>query len=107
MISSQLVAALTRRRLARHLTHRHATAPYDVVYQFSTFESFGVPRRRDLPVVIHPSVHAAGERRWVRRERALDLSDDASWRTHLVLAWLDCAVRASAATPDRRPASSR
>lgn len=93
MVSSQVVAALTRRRLARALVARHERAPYDVVYQFSTFESIGVPRRPDLPVVIHPSVHAAGERRWVRAEAPLHLSDDSRLRVAAVSAWLGLRAR--------------
>jgi glycosyltransferase involved in cell wall biosynthesis len=89
MISSQLFAAAARRQLARKLAALHAATPYDFVYQFSTFESFGVPRkRRGLPVLIHPSVHAAGERRWVARERSLSLSNDGALRTSVTITWL-------------------
>jgi glycosyltransferase involved in cell wall biosynthesis/GT2 family glycosyltransferase len=94
MISSQLFAAHNRRRLARRLAALHRASPYDLVYQFSTFESFGVPRRRrGLAVIIHPSVHAAGERRWVLREARSRPSDDSALRTAIVAAWLGLRAR--------------
>lgn len=103
MVSSQIVAGRTRRRLRRALLARHERAPYDLVYQFSTFESIGVPRRDDLPVVIHPSVHAAGERRWLRAEAHRGLSDDSAVRIALVTAWL--SVRATRQRRDARRAT--
>ena len=92
MISSQLFAAWGRRRLARRLRALHSATPYDVVYQFSTMESFGVPRSLDVPLVIHPSVHAAGERRWHRREGAAKLSSDRWLKRGLVDLWLSLRV---------------
>ena len=65
--------AIERTLLARELLRRHEASPYDVVFQFSTIESFGPIRRsRGLPpLILQPEVHAAGELRWLRRERAL------------------------------------
>ena len=103
MVSSQAFAAANRRRLARRLAAMHRASPYAFVYQFSTFESFGVPRIADLPVLIHPSVHAAGERRWVKREGRRDFSDDGSLRRATVLAWL--ALRAARQARDARRAT--
>ena len=53
--------ALGRRRLLKLLVKKHELVPYDVVYQFSTIESFGrrSDKRRLPPVVLHPSAHAA------------------------------------------------
>jgi glycosyltransferase involved in cell wall biosynthesis/GT2 family glycosyltransferase len=103
MMSSQLFAAVNRRRLARRLAGRHDATPYDFVYQFSTFESFGVPRRKDLPVFIHPSVHAKGEQRWVRQEARLGVSDDGVLRTTVVIGWL--ALRSLRQRRDARRAT--
>jgi glycosyltransferase involved in cell wall biosynthesis len=90
MATHQASAALARRRLAGTLSARHQAVPYDVIYQFSAIESFGVPpaRRGRPPVVIHPSVHAAGELRWMRNERALSDVLEGTWRPALVRAWL-------------------
>jgi glycosyltransferase involved in cell wall biosynthesis len=64
--------------------------PYDVLYQCSNIESFGVPTRRQgrPPLVLHPSVHAAGELRWMRNERVLSAALEGAWRPMLVRAWL-------------------
>jgi glycosyltransferase involved in cell wall biosynthesis len=96
MASHQASAAISRRRLAATLKARHHAVPYDVVYQFSTIEAFGVPgdRAKLAPVVLHPSVHAAGELRWLRAERAISSGLDGWVRPALVRAWLSMrAVR--------------
>jgi len=104
MASHQLTAALARRSLAATLAARHRAVPYDVVYQFSNLESFGVPRRRDgmAPVVIHPSVHAAGELRWMRNERVLAAGLEGALQPVLVRTWL--ALRAVRQGRDARRA---
>ena len=58
---------------AARSSRRHATDPYDVIYQFSTIESLAVPARltRSVPLVIHPETHAAGELRALIAERRL------------------------------------
>ena len=90
MASYQLAGALARRRLAATLAARHAAVPYDVIYQFSAIESFGVPsRRRGLaPLVVHPSVHAAGELRWLRNERVLAAGLEGTLQPAAVRLWL-------------------
>ncbi len=94
MMSLQIFAGVNRWRLSRQLALRHEASPYDVVYQFSTFESVGVPRRRkNMPVVIHPSVHAAGERYWTKTEASLGLSSDSALRLFLVGLWLGLRAR--------------
>lgn len=92
MMSSQIYAARGRRKLARRLRALHRATPYDVIYQFSTVESFGVPRGIDVPVIIHPSVHAAGERRWHRQEGRAGLSSDSWVKRQLVDLWLTVRV---------------
>jgi glycosyltransferase involved in cell wall biosynthesis len=62
-------------RLRRELTHRHALAPYDVIYQFSDIEALAMPAslRRSVPLVIHPETHIAGELGFLLAERGLSL----------------------------------
>ena len=71
--SGQLARLRAQRRLVRLLLDAHSREPYDVVYQFSQFESpWSKSTARKLPpVVVHPEVHAAGELRWHRRESDL------------------------------------
>jgi glycosyltransferase involved in cell wall biosynthesis len=59
------------------------------MYQFSTIEVFGRRRdRRKLPtMVLHPSVHAAGELRWMWNERALSRRCEGWLRPRLVMCW--------------------
>jgi hypothetical protein len=48
MVSSELFAAAGRRRSRRSgWPALHRASPYDAIYQFSTFESSGVPRRSE------------------------------------------------------------
>jgi len=104
MASHQLAAARARRRLAGTLAARHRAVPYDVIYQFSNLESFGVPSHRGAlaPVVVHPSVHAAGELRWMRNERALSARLEGTRRPAAVRAWL--TARAARQRRDTRRA---
>jgi glycosyltransferase involved in cell wall biosynthesis len=62
--------------LGRAVSVAHRKRRYDLVYQFSHPELTALrPYLRALPpIVLHPEVHAAGELRWQRRERALALS---------------------------------
>lgn len=72
--ASNLAArSLARRKLASSLVSRHCLHPYDIVYQFSTIESFGLrPSVTRLPpIVLHPSVHIAGELHAWRSEAPL------------------------------------
>jgi glycosyltransferase involved in cell wall biosynthesis len=75
-LSGLCTRALALLRLRRELAARHAREPYDVIYQFSTIENLGVPPRlaREVPLVVHPETHAAGELRSLIAERRL------SWR---------------------------
>jgi len=60
-------------RLRRELARRHRQAPYDVIYQFSNIETLAVPARvsRQVPLVVHPETHSAGELRFLISERRL------------------------------------
>ena len=104
MVSYQAFAAVSRVRLAGALRAEHEMAPYDVVYQFSSMESFGVPRRGSdrPPLVMHPSVHAAGELRWLKRERRLGSRCGGWARATAVRAWM--ALRARRQRADARRA---
>lgn len=102
MAAHQLTTALARRRLAGTLAARHRAVPYDVCYQFSNLESFGVPRATRPPLVVHPSVHAAGELRWMRNERVLAAGLEGARRTTAVRGWL--AARALRQRHDTRRA---
>lgn len=102
MVSSQVFAAMGRRRLAKKLAAMHQASPYDAIYQFSTFESFGVPKRSGIPVVIHPSTHASGELRWLRLENSQGMSADPWLQRWVVERWL--ALRARRQRRDARRA---
>jgi glycosyltransferase involved in cell wall biosynthesis len=69
---SRMLASL---RLRRELSRRHASRPYNLVYQFSSIETPALPGRlaRSIPLVIHPETHIAGELRWLIAERRLCL----------------------------------
>ncbi len=74
--SGLLARGLGALRLRREVARRHRAEPYDLVYQFSSIETLGVPTRvaREVPLVIHPETHAAGELRFLIAERRLSLS---------------------------------
>jgi glycosyltransferase involved in cell wall biosynthesis len=75
-------SAWGRRRLASLLAEQHRASPYDVVYQFSTIELFGLRQRLNAlpPLVLHPETHAAGELRGMRSERHLAARCEPWWR---------------------------
>lgn len=81
--------ALGRRRLVKLLVKQHELVPYDVVYQFSTIESFGrrSDKRRLPPVVLHPSAHAAGELHWMFQERELSRHCEGWLRPTILMGW--------------------
>ncbi len=95
-VTGGLFQVVNLARLGRALRRRHRQAPFDLVYQFSTLEVVaplfagrGLP-----PIVIHPEVHAAGELRWLWRERALARRCEPRWKT--ILAGLLLAARSAA-----------
>ncbi len=72
-VTGQAARARAQRRLGPLLLREHAARPYDVLLQFSQIELFFA---RSLlsqmpPLVLFPSVHAAGELHWHRREAGL------------------------------------
>lgn len=74
-LSGMVARGLASVRLRRALRERHRRDPFDLVYQFSSIESFALPRgmHRTVPLVIHPETHAAGELRALLAERRLGL----------------------------------
>lgn len=79
-----------RRRLGSLIIQQHGIRPYDVLYQFSTIELFGLRSRLSKlpPLVLHPSTHAAGELRGMRAERHLSARCEPIWRRMIVEALL-------------------
>ncbi len=73
--SGLLARGLGSLRLRRVLARRHRHEPYDVIYQFSSIENLSLPASvaREVPLVIHPETHAAGELRFLIAERRLSL----------------------------------
>ena len=72
-VTGQAARGLAQRVLSQLVADEHARRPYDVLYQFSQIELFGVRslKRALPPIVVHPEVHAAGELAWHRREAKL------------------------------------
>jgi glycosyltransferase involved in cell wall biosynthesis len=68
-----LSRAVASVRLQREITRRHREHPYDLIYQNQTIESLGVPAAlaREIPLVIRPDSHMAGELRCLLAERKL------------------------------------
>jgi glycosyltransferase involved in cell wall biosynthesis len=74
-VSGLFARGLASLRLRREVARRHSQDPYDVIYQFSSIETLGLPAhvRREVPLVIHPETHAPGELRFLISERSLAL----------------------------------
>lgn len=72
-VTGQLANLRCEMKLAKKLAENHRRKPYDFVYQFSHIEMHALKKyRRHLPpILLHPSVHAAGELHWHRRETHL------------------------------------
>ncbi len=68
-----LARGLSALRLRHEVARRHREEPYDVVYQFSSIETLGLPPSvaRRVPLVIHPETHSAGELGFLIAERRL------------------------------------
>jgi glycosyltransferase involved in cell wall biosynthesis len=95
VLTGNLAGAIGRRRLSREVASAHAHHPYDVLYQFSTIEVFGLQRFLDRlpPLVVHPSTHMAGELSWFRAERDLARRCEPWHRLLLVEAFLAYRAR--------------
>lgn len=98
--------ALARRRIGSLLVDQHVFRPYDVIYQFSTIETFGLRRRASAlpPIVMHPETHMAGELHWYKQERRLARQCEQLWRVLSVEAVL--RLRASRQRGDIKLAAS-
>jgi len=106
MASAQVATARGRAKAARALLADHQSEPFDVLWQFSTIELFGLGRHRATlpPIASMPSVHAAGELRWLRSERRLAERGEGRIRAAAVRAWV--AARAVRQAKDLQLASS-
>lgn len=81
-VTGQIANYRCEDRLAKRLLALHQERPYDLVYQFSHIE-LSILRKfvKQLPpIILHPSVHAAGELRWHRRETAISRQSESSFR---------------------------
>jgi glycosyltransferase involved in cell wall biosynthesis len=77
---AQFVTGLSGRtlgsiRLRRAVMAHHRRDPYDVAFQFNNVETLAMPRRLrgEVPLVIQPGTHTAGELRFMLREWRLAL----------------------------------
>jgi glycosyltransferase involved in cell wall biosynthesis len=72
-ITGQAARAMAQRRLISVVARDHLLRPYDFLLQYSQIELFAIRRLLDRlpPIILYPSVHAAGELRWHRQEAAL------------------------------------
>lgn len=72
-ITGQAANYRSENRLAKRLIDLHRRNPYDVLYQFSHIELSILRKFVDElpPIVLHPSVHAAGELKWLKREAVI------------------------------------
>jgi glycosyltransferase involved in cell wall biosynthesis len=95
MVSWQIAAAAGRRRAISVILGQQRTRPYDVLYQFSTIETFGIAAHAPAlpPLVLHPQVHAQGELRSMWRERRLTVQIHQTVAATLVAGCLAIRVR--------------
>lgn len=72
-ITGQIANLRIEDRLADEILRQHRIVGYDVIYQFSHIEMSKLRKYKSKlpPIVLHPSVHAAGELKWLRRESDL------------------------------------
>lgn len=72
-VTGQYANLRSEMKLAEALFREHKAKPYDLIYQFSHIEMHALKRfKRYLPpIILHPSVHAAGELKWHRKETHL------------------------------------
>jgi glycosyltransferase involved in cell wall biosynthesis len=72
-VSGLFARSVASLRVRREVARRHALAPYDVVYQFSSIETLSMPSsmRGRVPLAIQPETHMAGELRALIAEREL------------------------------------
>ena len=86
--SAQLARARAQRRLLGRLLDEHRARPYDVIHQFSQFETPWARSQSEKlpPLVVHPEVHAAGELRWHRQEAHLSRRCEPTFRRAAVRA---------------------
>lgn len=84
-VSGLFSRSLASLRIRREVARRHALAPYDVVYQFSSIETLAMPTgmRGSVPLAIQPETHMAGELKALIAERKLGVRCQS--RRHLAI----------------------
>jgi glycosyltransferase involved in cell wall biosynthesis len=94
-VSGLAARALAQRQLSTRLLAQHRWRPYDLIYQFSNIEMFGIQRHLDElpPIVVHPETHIAGELYWYRAESALRHRCEPRWRSAAIRAVLGIRCR--------------
>lgn len=80
LVTGQATRAIGERRLMRELAMQHRARPYDLLYQFSHLEVFGLRGLRVPPLIVHPETHTAGELRWLIQERSLARQCEPAYR---------------------------
>lgn len=86
---------IAQRNLTTRLLAEHRRRPYDVVYQFSNIEMFGLQRHlAELPpIVVHPETHIAGELRCYKEEARLRRQCEPRWRSAAIRTMLEVRAR--------------
>lgn len=81
-VTGQMANLRCEMKLAKLLMQNHKRKPYDLVYQFSHIEMHALKKFKSHlpPIVLHPSVHAAGELHWHRKETQLSRMSE-PWTT--------------------------
>jgi glycosyltransferase involved in cell wall biosynthesis len=95
-LTNLVARGLAQRRLARTLVANHRKRSYDVLYQFSAIEVFGLRRflKALPPLIIYPETHIAGElRAWRREDTLIRRCEPAYRRTIIPLVLLARAAR--------------
>ena len=90
VITGQMATAKERYRIPKSIANEHRRRDFDLIYQYSTIETFGMSRYKDElpPLVLHPSTSAAGELRWLRNERLLAEHCNGYSRSAAIRSWV-------------------
>lgn len=94
-VIGQSERAAAQALLADRIRREHAVRRYDGVYQFSQPELFALRalRRHLPPIILHPETHAAGELRWLYRERELVAEETTRSREYTARALVQTRAR--------------
>ena len=88
-IASFLKRIRANQELACRVVAEHRRKPYDAVIQFSQGELLALrPFAHELPILLYPQVHAAGELRWCQIEEPLARKCEPWWWRRFRLLYL-------------------